>query len=133
MIVITSSRYGLRLPSQPQVGQHRLHPTVDLEVHRQVELREDAVDVLGHSLLGDVEGAADGGVGPALGPPRPPPPPPLAGRGAPSPRTSRSLAVSRSSGSSRCLAMTVATTSGSSTVPPASTRCTPSTNSRTSE
>ena len=41
--------------SQTEVGQHRLHPPVDLEVDRQVELGEDAVDVLGDGLLGDVE------------------------------------------------------------------------------
>ena len=53
--------------SQTEVGQHRLHPPVDLQVDRQVELGEDAVDVLGHGLLGDVEGGRDRGVRPALG------------------------------------------------------------------
>ena len=43
--------------------------------------------------------------------------------------TSRSRGVSRSSGSSRWRAIRAATTSGSSTVPPAATRRTASTNS----
>ena len=101
--------------SQASTAQH---PAVVVVGDRQVELGEDAVGVLGDGLLGDERARA------AIAA--------LERPSAISASTSRSRGVSRSSGSSRWRAMIAATTSGSSTVPPAATRRTPSTNSATS-